>query len=233
MKKIAAIPLLLLTFCFTAVYSQTTLPESDFQFWNETQLIFPIAKKTDKNEKKTDRLNFFIVGNLRFGQNWKHFVDERAGFGFDFKLNRNVTLSTSYLYRAGQPYRNRKEFENRLRFYITLEKKFENFSVKDRNMIEYRSRHFRANSTRYRNKLSFSYPVKNENKEIFSPFVANEVFYDLTEKEFIRNEFSAGITKKFNSSASADFFYLWQRNKGLVLRNVNALGINLKFRMYK
>jgi hypothetical protein len=74
-------------------------------------------------------------------------------------------------------------------------------------------------------------PVKRNEKEIFAPFVGDEVFYDFSAKEFSRNEFSAGISKKFSPVYSADFYYLLQKNRGNVLRTLNVFGINLKIKI--
>jgi hypothetical protein len=222
---------LIIIFCAISAASQTAPPESDFQFWNETQIAIPIVKSEDKNKKEFDRVSLFFSGTLRFGRNYTRFVDERIGFGFDFKINKYLTLTPSYLYRAAQPYQNRKEFENRFRFAATLENKWTRVSVRDRNLIEYRSRNSRADSVRYRNKLQFNFPIHKNKKEIFAPLVADEVFYDFHDKAWTRNELTLGINKKFTSDFSADFFYLYQRNRGNVLRDVNAFGINLKFRI--
>lgn len=213
------------------VFSQIAPPESDFQFWNETQLIFPIVKSRDKNNKEFERIDFFLAGTLRFGRNYTQFVDERIGFGFDFKINKYITLTPSYLYRATQPYQNRREFESRFRFAASVEKKWSKFSLRDRNLIEYRMRNSRTDSTRYRNKLQINFPVHRDKKEIFAPFVADEVYYDFHEKAWTRNELTLGINKKFTPNFSADFFFLNQRNRGNILRNVNAFGINLKIKI--
>ncbi|HEX9959544.1 MAG TPA: DUF2490 domain-containing protein, partial [Pyrinomonadaceae bacterium] len=129
-----------------------------------------------------------------------------------------------------QPYRNRKEFESRFKFAAMLENKWTRVSVRDRNLIEYRARNSRADSVRYRNKLQFNFPIHKDKKEIFAPFVADEIFYDFHDKAWTRNELTLGISRKFTPDFSADFFYLYQRNRGDVLKNVNAFGINLKFK---
>jgi hypothetical protein len=214
-----------------AVYSQTAPPESDFQFWNETQLQFPLVKKKDKNGKEVDKISFLLTGSLRFGGNWTRFADERIGLGFDFKINKYLSLTPAYLYRAEQPYGNRKGFEHRVRLAATLENKWKRFSLRDRNLIEYRIRHSRADSVRYRNRLTLNVPVTKNKKEIFTPFVADEVFYDFREKEWTRNEFSAGISRKITPQLTADFYFLNQRNRGNVLRHINVLGVSLKIKI--
>lgn len=223
--------LFLIAFFNIAVFSQTPPPESDFQFWHETQLQFPIVKSKDSSGKEVDKISLFVSGNLRFGGNYTRLVDERIGFGLDFKINKYLSLTPSYLYRGGQPFGNRKEFESRFRFAATIENKWKKFSLRDRNLVEYRLRNSRSDSVRYRNRLTVNIPVLKNKKEIFTPFVADEVFYDFHEKAWTRNEFSAGISKKFTPKFTVDFFYLNQRNRGNVLKNINVLGVNLKFKI--
>lgn len=214
-----------------AAFSQTAPPESDFQFWNETQLQIPLVKTKDNKGKEVEKITLFINGTLRVGENYKRFVDERIGFGFDFKINKYLTLTPSYLYRAEQPFGNRKAYESRFRFAGTLENKWSRFSLKDRNLVEYRMRNSRSDSVRYRNKLQINVPVVKNKKELFTPFIADEVFYDFQLKKWARNEVSAGISKKFTPNFSADFYYLYRRDSPAVWKNVHALGINLKFKI--
>lgn len=216
-----------------SVFSQSASapPTDDVQLWNETTVIFPLYKTVNAKGKQSERISLFFNGVLRLGRNVSHFTDERIGFGFDFKVNKYLSFTPAYLYVAAQPYRGRREFENRLRFSVTLEKKFKKFSVRDRNLYEYRFRNSRPDSSRYRNKFQFSLPVLKDGKEYFTPFAADEVYYDFRAKSWTRNDFSVGIGKKFNKNLSADFFYLLRNNKGNVLKYVNAFGVNLKIKI--
>lgn len=211
-------------------FSQTP-PEKDFQSWNDIQISFPLIKIKDKNDKEVEKLSFFVSGALRFRQNISRFADERIGAGFDIYVNKYVSLSPSYFYRAGQPFAGRKEYEHRLRFDVNLEKKWSAFSIRDRNRIEYRIRNSRSDSVRYRNRIQLRVPVKSEGEEIFTPFVGTEPFYDFQEKAWTRNEFSAGISRKFSSNASGDFYYLLQSNRGNVLKTINVIGVSLKLKV--
>lgn len=214
------------------IFSQSTAPESDFQVWNETTVTIPLIKSKDAKGKEIEKLDLFFNGVLRLGNNVQNAADRRIGFGFNYKINKYLTFTPAYLYVAAQPAKNgRTDYETRLRFSLTAEKKFTNFALRDRNMIEHRIRNARSDSTRYRNRFQFLYPIKKEGKELFTPFVYDEVYYDFTEKEFTRNDFSAGITKKFNKTFSADFFYLFRNTKATTLKYVNAVGVNLKFKI--
>lgn len=230
MKNIFMSLFALVTFFSANLFSQTA-PEKDFQFWFDTQISFPLIKTKDKNDKQIEKLSFFVTGSLRAGRNLSHFIDERAGVGFDIYVNKYLSFSPSYFYRAGQPFARRKEYEHRLRFDANLEKKWSSFSIRDRNRVEYRIRNSRPDSVRYRNRIQLRIPVKRNETEIFTPFISTEPFYDFREKVWTRNEFSAGISKKFTSNASADFFYLLQSNRGNAFKTVNVIGVSLKFKV--
>ena len=222
--------LLFVVFSISAV-AQSTVPETDFQVWNETTFSLPVVKAKDDKGKSFDRLSLLLITSLRFGQNRLALVDERIGGGFDLVLNKHFNVTPTYLYIAGQPGRGRKEFEHRLRFEVTYGHKFKHFAIKDRNRVEYRIRHSRADSVRYRNKFTFSVPVKRDGKELFAPFISTEPYYDFTAGQWSRNDFSPGITKKINDNLSADFFYVWRHNRSGLPRDVHAVGVNLKVKV--
>lgn len=223
--------LVLLTLSLTAGSALSQDGSLDTQFWNETQVTFPVIKKTDDSGKVTEKLSFFINGNLRSNQGLGRFIDQRAGFGFIYKHNKHVSFTPSYIYIAQKPLPHRTIYESRLRFAINLENRWKKFSLDDRNLIEYRFRNNAADNVRYRNRLKFVYPVKKNDKEVLAPYVSNEVFYDFQAKEVSRNELSFGVTRKLNPNVSADFFYIWQANRSNLLPYVNVFGINIKIRI--
>lgn len=219
-------------FCLVSfIDAQSNQIDHDAEFWSDTTLVFPIHYQEDSKGKKVEKIDFFISGTFRGGKNFSKPIDERIGAGFDFFVHKNLTLTTSYLYRAGQPPTGGKEFEHRIRFEATPGNKWKHFSLKDRNRFEYRIRNFRADSWRYRNKLTFTIPVTKDNKELFAPFIADEVFYDFHAGKWNRDEFSVGISKKFNRHFSADFYYLFQSNREMTLKYVNVLGVNFKYKI--
>jgi hypothetical protein len=231
MKKLFLL-LFTVCFCLSPVWSQT--PETDNadnQLWHETQLSFPLVKTEDDSGKTTDKLSFFINGNLRAGKNISRFVSERIGFGFDYKYNKYVSFTPGYLYVASQPQPGVRQYESRLRFAVNLGKSWKKFSLDDRNLVEYRFRNNSADSARYRNRLRFHYPVKKNKKELFVPFAANEIFYEFQAKTFARNEFSVGLSRKLSPKATTDFFYLLQTNKSGSPKQINVFGVNLKIKI--
>ena len=216
---------------FLASLTASAQGVGDFQVWNETTLVFPVVTEKDKDGKESDKLSLLVLGVLRLGQNRLYPVEARVGAGFDLKLHKYWNFTPTYLYRRGEPVRNSKEFEHRLRFDLTVGNKWKNFSLKDRSRVEYRIRHNRDDSVRYRNKFTFAFPVRHKDKEIVSPFISEEVYYDITAKEFSTNEIQAGITRKFSKNVSADIFYIRRDNSSGAIRHINGIGTNLKIRI--
>lgn len=230
MNKIPIIFAIILCSVFS-IRSQSSNIDHDVEFWNDASLTIPLIKQKNKKGESIEKVNFLLSGTFRAGNNISRPIDERIGFGFDYILNKYLTLSASYFYRAGQPPTGGKEYEHRIRIDATPGNKWKYFSLRDRNRFEYRFRHFRANSTRYRNRLTMTIPIKKDGKELFAPFVADEIFYDFSVHKLNRDEFSTGISKKFNKNFSADFYYLIQANREMALKYVNVIGVNLKFKI--
>ena len=79
--------------------------------------------------------------------------------------------------------------------------------------------------------MTFAFPVRHKEKELFSPFVADEWYYDITAKEFTTNEFNAGITRKLSSNVSTDIYYVRRDFKTGPTKFVNGIAVNMKIRI--
>ncbi len=205
----------------------------DFQVWNETTVIIPLKKAVDSDGKSSNRISLLLLGTLRLGRNRLFPFDRRIGVGIDFRINKYLSVMPSYYYRNAEPIRGVKESEHRVRFEANIQNKWKTFSLKDRNRVEYRIRHSGADAVRYRNKLTLKIPVKIDGKEAFAPFVADEIYYNFNTSQLVRNEFSAGITKKLSKSVEAEFLYLRQDNRRVrgISASINAVGVNFKIEL--
>ena len=78
------------------------------------------------------------------------------------------------------------------------------------------------------NRGQISYSIKHKNKELFAPFVANEGYYDLTNKLWSQNEFHAGISRRLNKRTVLDVAYTRNDSRPF---NANALNLTLKIKL--
>jgi hypothetical protein len=195
-------------------------PEDDNQFWNETQLIVPLNKKTD----------LILIGVFRGGGNFTDFirpVDERGGGAIAFKLSKYLTIAPTYLYVAQQPTNTRKNFEHRLILNITPKFTAGKFTFTDRNHIERRVRHSLPNFVMYRNRLQIDHPVKIGEFE-FKVYIADEVFYSTLVDAWVRNRIATGVFKQFSPRFYAEIFYLRQSDASVRPGDVHAVGTLFK-----
>lgn len=218
---------LAITFVFNNTYFSQA-PETDFQIWNETTFVKPVLKTKDSKVKDVARLSLLFFGTLRLGQNRAFPVDKRVGTGFELRLNDSFTFTPTYLYRSANPGRNVKEYEHRIRFDITYQKKWKHVAIKNRDRVEYRVRNARADSIRFRNKFTFMVPVKKDGNEIFTPFISTEPYYDFSAKNWSSHELWAGVSRKLSKSVTAEFFYVRRDNRTGAPRHINGVGANFK-----
>src|SRR5258708_8463998 len=83
--------------------AQTKVPKADTESWNDVQLTIPLSRKVD----------FLIQGTVRIGGNLTTPVDERWGFGFNYRIQKNLSLNDLYFHRKATRPNARHENENR------------------------------------------------------------------------------------------------------------------------
>jgi Protein of unknown function (DUF2490) len=224
--------IVLVALCIVCLFSQTTFSQtsrkSEFQSWNEVQLILPLVRGKDSKGKSFDRITATFGGIKRIGRSNLDFLDNRYGVVFDFRVNKYLSLLTSVLYRKDELVKNRRNYETRLDFGLTLSKTIKKITFKDRNEFEHRFRNSRIDTNLYRNRLQISYPVKYKEKEIFSPFVSEEGYFELKSKTWVLNDFYAGITRKLTPKISLDLAYIRSDGKPV---NVNGFSVGLKIKL--
>jgi Protein of unknown function (DUF2490) len=200
--------------------AQTTVPKSDTQSWNDIQLIIPLEKKVD----------FLIQGTVRIGDHLTTPVDERWGFGFNYKVNKYLTLNELYFHRAAKPPHGRQEYEERLSFGATLRVPVGKFTLIDRNWFERRWRSPQVDAWRYRNRIQIEHPFKI-NKAKFTWFVSEEPFYDWSLHVWPRNRAGVGASHVFNKHFTGDLYLMRQNDSHTRPGDVNIIGTVLRFRL--
>jgi hypothetical protein len=205
---------------FIAAIAQTRVPKSDVQSWTDIQLSVPINKKVD----------LLIQGTLRFGGNITTPVDERWGFGFNYKLQKYVTLNELYFHREAKPPNGRQEREDRLTVGATLRKPIGKFALVDRNWFERRWRAPQVDAWRYRNRVQLEHPFEI-NKAKFTGYVSDEVFYDWSVHDWVRNRFAVGANHAFNKHFTLDLYIMRQNDGRSRPGDITILGSQLRFKL--
>jgi hypothetical protein len=200
--------------------SQTRVPKADTQSWNDVQLVIPLNKKID----------FLIQGTVRIGGNLTSVVDERWGFGFNYKAWKYVTLNELYIHREAKPPNGRQEHEDRLTLGATVRFPLGEFTLTDRNWFERRWRDPQVDAWRYRNAVLIEHPFKI-GKTKFTFGVGDEVFYDWSLHLWVRNRFAAGVSHAFNEHFTLYVYGMRQNDGRTRPGDINIIGTQMRFRM--
>jgi len=212
---------LLITGSAAALHAQDR--PSVFQSWNEVQLIVPIARDVGSDGNSVNRVTSIFSGIARVGRG--ELVDGRLGLELDFRGNKYVTLVTSILERTDEAVDNHQHSEIRIAGGATFTFNVKNFSIRDRNLYERRARAGRSDISVYRQRLQISHPLRYKGKTIFSPFLSEECFYDMSVGSFNNNELFLGVTRTLRNGTDLDIAYIRNDTNPA---NVNGLSLALK-----
>ena len=204
----------------TPASSQTAIDQTDTQQWNDVFIAVPITKQVDFN----------VLGTLRIGRDISHTVDERFGVGATFRIGQHVTLVPAYLHIETQPFEGIRLHEERLNLAAILRFEANQFRFSDRNLLERRFRRPGINSTRYRNRFQVEHPVGPDKMKL-SVFVSEEVFYDWSVDDWVRNRVAAGIIKPLNKNLTLELYYLRQNDGRALPGDVHVIGTTWRIKL--
>ena len=219
------LPAIAILCCISSV--SLSQSNSDVQFWNETIVSLPVIISKDEKGKEFDRFAVQFIGNFRIGGNSIQSGDKRIGAGVEYRINRFVSLQPSYLFRAETTRGRQTAFESRFRLALNLQKDWTKVQLRQRNMLDCRKRQSLADDpTFYRSRIQVIFPMKK-----FQPYVMDEFYYQFESKQITRNRLFFGFNKRINKNLTSDFFYVWQRNRQGIIKNVHGFGVNLRMRV--
>lgn len=204
----------------TPVPSQTRVPKSDTQSWNDVSVTVPMTKQID----------LVIQGTVRLGDNVTKPVDERWGIGWVFKINKYLSLNPFYVHREARPPHGRYEHEDRVTLGASAQNTIGKFTLSDRNWMERRWRAPQIDSWRYRNRLRLEHPF-NIRKNKFTWFVSDEVFYDCSLHDWVRNRAAMGATHAFNKHLTGELYLMRQNDGRTRPGDVNVIGTILRLKL--
>lgn len=220
LQLFVSVKILFIIFLLSFTVLAQNAPTEDTQIWTDIQLTYPINKKTDA----------FLTGTFRLGRNLTNAIDERAGFGFNFKPNKFITFTPAYLYIARQPLRNSKTFESRLNLAVTFSYPIGKYTISDRNQFERRFLNSRPNTWRYRNRLQIERNFAAR-KFKYSLYASNEIFYDSGAKDWTRNRFLVGFSHKISPKFTIDLYGGRQNDGRIRPGNWNIIAVTLRVRL--
>ena len=225
MKALIFFVVTFLLFSGGEVPAQNT--ETETQIWGITTYEVPLGE----NEKK---LSGVVTSDLRLIDDLGGLRDLRFGFIIKYEANKSISIRPGYVFRVRRLAERNDRFEHRLRFDITPKKDFKNLSLENRNRFEHRIKHSgRNDDTFYRNRTRLRLSIKRNGRTIFTPFVSDDVWFDLQNARIFRNDFSGGVSRKITKNLSADFFYRHRRNFRTGTNNENLFGVQIRLRMKK
>ena len=188
--------------------------DGDFQTWFD----FYAVKKV--NEQWSAR----VEEELQFGDNSSDFYYYHTDISAIYKALPYLQFALAY--RHVDTKKNGEwSYEDRPHFNITFKGKTGGLAIEDRSRFEWRDRPDVNNYMRYRNKLSFLYPVTVSGIS-FTPYSFVEAFIDTDTADFNQFYTAFGVKKKFGSSYEGDLYYLWQtQEKSTDWTDTHYLGV--------
>jgi len=200
-------------FLNTKVYS-----EDDWQHWNAYSFKY----------KVNDDINLILSPSLRLDEDISQLFYWESRQGFGYKVNKHLDMNLHYLFARTKKQNNKWVDEHRIEFQPTFKWNVGDLKFSDRNRVEYRV----VGGTekwRYRNSIKMKKTVTVKNKE-YTPFIANEVFYDFSAQRYNQNRTTVGFSQKISDIASLDIFYVYRMDKkGSDWQGVNVVGTAVKF----
>jgi Protein of unknown function (DUF2490) len=213
--------LLIFGLLLCAAHAAAQVPEKDTQSWNDVQLTIPMTRKVD----------FLIQGTLRVGDNLTSPVDERWGVAFNYKFNKYLTLGQSFFSRnARAPHARIREREDRLTLGAMLQKPIGKFTLSDRNAFERRWRAPQVDAWRYRNRVRLEHPFQID-KTKFTWFISDEVFYDWSLHDWVRNRAAIGAYHAFNKHFTLELYYMRQNDGRSRPGDLHIIGTQWRFKL--
>lgn len=208
---------------FALVLLSSNKAFADSEAWTFFENKYPLIEKTEN----TSRINLRVFTGLLSNTRSKGVGDMVFRVGPTFDITPWLNLSLHGVVMADRT--SKGEFLQELRGEIepTLFTKIGDFSISDRNRLEFRSRST-GNMIWYRNMLKISYNPKG----IWAtPFAFNETFFDTLNPSIIQNRATTGLAFTINKTTKLELGYML-RNRYVTVNskweNDNVLFFNLQ-----
>ena len=198
---------------------QTTIAfdDNDWQFWPRITV----------EGKLSDKWKIFLDEEFRIGDDIEDLYFHRSDLGLAYNFSPWFCLGLNYW----QSYRKKSgqwKEERRPHINLMFSWKLGKFKFEDRNRFENRHQQDKDSYWRYRNRLTLKPSLKLTTYNI-QPYIADEFFIDLKEKELNRDRIYTGLKFQLLKNFGVDFYYMLEMNKSLDnWSNTHVLGSKIK-----
>lgn len=189
--------------------------QDDWQMWN----------KIGFKKKLNDKIDFKHYVEFKTKDDISTLINVDTAQGFNFHLHKHIDIGMYYMFNQENK-GDRWIHEHRARSEMTFKTKLGDFKVSDRNRYEFRNVDG-TTKDRYRNQVKISRSATIFNQEI-TPYVSQEIFYDLTKEMYNKNRVVIGFVKKISKKVSADIYFMIENDKtGDNWKGTNIIGTAL------
>lgn len=190
----------------------------DWQYWNQ------LVCKHEFN----DRLSLDIASEQKWRDDASDFYLYSVFLVPTMRLTKNVSLGAGYR-------RERKEgedswtTENRFLLPLTLKWAVKEWAIQLRSQLEYRDLENEQDRWRFRERIRLSHPV-DIGKFTVTPFVSEELFYDLTVGRAEQNRAVVGLSIPWGKHMTLAVFYMNKTERNGDWSSANILGTEVAVR---
>ena len=190
------------------------------QVWNEMKVT----------AKWTSQVDLFAAAALRLEEDFPVLNRASLQLGLNLRPTPWLTFSPNYQYIVNDPADDVRKHEHRPGLVTAARIPIQRAEVTLSTGVEYRFREENADSWRVRPKLKLKYPL-GPDQWTLSGYLADELFYDTSANDFVRNRFFAGFEKKLGSNWSVDFYYCRQHDLQAREPDLDIIGLSMALRL--
>ena len=190
-------------FVIISFFGSNAFAETDNKYYSEYVL----------KHKLNDKFDIFFTPEFRAKNDMTNTYYYHLRIGSTFHAHKYLDLASAYRYIQIQ--NSRGDWSNNDTQYIELiaipKTKFAGFDLSDANKFEYRFIENARDRWVYRNLITVAYPAKISGFE-FTPYVSNEIYYDLEIDKMNQNWVTIGANKKISKNITVG---LYARNEAV------------------
>jgi len=192
---------LIVVFLISVCCPVPAVAQDDWQLWNGYSL----------KAKMHEDFSLKVSGEQRFQDNFSESALANVNVGVLWHPSKYFELWPFFKYERTKTAPGVHVNERRWALQGTFKLTPGPFKVSDRNRMEYRDRSTN-DIWRYRNKLKLSLPI-GVKKITLSPFIADEVFWELNDGTFNQNRAQAGVDMKITKNFSISLYGMIKSNR--------------------